>query len=569
MKSWHYPSTSTQAPSHWTETLNIPNVIVNLLWQRGITSLEDMNVFLSPKLQYLDHPDSWEGICEATDILKKAILNKQPILVWGDYDVDGVTGSTVIREVLSFHHADVTVHIPDRKKEGYGVNIPKLESLATQNTGILLTVDCGISDVTAIARARELGFITIICDHHLPPTTLPPAHAICNPRIGKSPYPHLAGVGIAFFLMAALNRNLGDQTGHHMDMRTVLDLVALGTLADMAMLTGQNRILVKNGLLKIAEAKRPGIAELKTVSGFSPLDSLGSGQITFKLAPRINAAGRLGNPQIAHEMLYATSNDVAANHAAILNTMNDERRNEEDRIFHEALIQAQLESNCQRQGLVLHGIDWHQGIIGIVASRITEAVHKPVLILCSDGGVLKGSGRSIAGFDLHTGICQCADLLERFGGHKQAVGLTLLPKNLNKLKERFDTAVRNFFGDAPIIPTLHIDMELPFELATDFTILKSLELLQPFGIGNPEPIFSSLPLRIQYAKIFGTNKEHINITVIEETSGIVLKAKGWRLAHQVPQLSQNMRIQLAYTPAINIYKGIASIELNIKDWVEL
>lgn len=568
MKKWLTIPIEPQIPLHWAKTLHIPELILILLWQRGITSIEEVNMFLSPKLQYLAHPKHWHGIQDAVKLLSSAIEQNQPIIVWGDYDVDGVTGSTVIREVLAFHQAQVIVHLPDRKEEGYGVNIPVIEQLAIDYPkALLITVDCGISDVKAISRARELGFTIIISDHHLPPTSLPPAHVVCNPRIGENPCSYLAGVGIAFFLMAALNSKQAEQTGQRMDIRDILDLVALGTLADMAMLSGQNRILVKNGLLKINEANRPGIAALKIVSGFSPLTPLGAGQVTFHLAPRINAAGRLSNPRIAHEMLYTNSKDLALKHATILNRINEERRNEEEYIFNAALEQAYSES--QRQGLVLHGPDWHQGVLGIVASRITEAVHKPVLVLCTDGKMLKGSGRSIAGFDLYHGLSQCADLFERFGGHKQAAGLTLPPEHLNILKERFDTIVRNFFGDAPIIPTIHIDMELPFTQATDLTILKSLELLQPFGIGNPEPIFSSLPLCIKCYKIFGKHKEHLSMTVVEEDSGISLQAKGWKLAKYISSALQNTRIQLAYTPSLNFFNGIGSIELEIKDWIEL
>lgn len=567
MKKWHIIPSVTQPPQEWSNILNISQPILQILWQRGMTSLEEIDTFLSPKLQFLASPECWSGISEATILLEKAILEGNTILVWGDYDVDGVTGSTVMREVLTFHNANVIIHLPDRKKEGYGVNIPMIEHIAEKHVGILLTVDCGISDVAAITRARELGFTTIIADHHLPPQKLPPAHVICNPRMSENPCPYLAGVGIAFFLMAALNSKLEKQTGKRMDIRTVLDLVALGTLADMALLKGQNRILVKNGLLKIKEAKRPGMAALKKVCGFSPSTSLGAGQVMFHLAPRINAAGRLGNPRIAHEMLFSTDTELAATHAIHLNDMNEQRRTEEKRIFNEALVQAQQCST--QQGLVLHGENWHQGVLGIVASRITEVIHKPVLILCSDGTMLKGSGRSIADFDLHAGLTQCSDLFEKFGGHKQAAGLTLQTKNLDKLKKQFDTVVRNFFGDKPITPKLYIDMELPFAQASDFTFLKSLELLQPFGLGNPEPIFSSLPLRIQRYKFFGSNKEHISMTVVEEHSGIVLQAKGWRLAKNLSSTTMSTRIKLAYTPSFTTYHGMTSIELEIKDWTTL
>ncbi len=562
MKTWLFHSSQSQPPATWNKTHTIPKLIIDLLWKRGLTSLEELHVFLSPKLQHLSLPEKWYGIPKAAEILKEAIIQKQPILVWGDYDVDGVTGSTLIHDVLHFHNASVVTHLPDRKKEGYGVNSSSLKQFAQLTPGILLTVDCGISDVKAISYAKELGFTTIIADHHLPPEKLPPAEAICNPRIGHNPCPYLAGVGIAFFLMAALNSLLEKITGKRMDMRKVLDLVALGTLADMAQITGENRILVKNGLLKIAEGNRPGIAALKGISGFSQSSPLTARQVVFSLAPKINAAGRLSNPRIAYEMLSTNSIEKAVEHANILNTMNTERRSEEERITSEALVQA--EKMFHKQGLVLYGKDWHQGVIGIVASRVTETLHKPTIILCSDGDFIKGSGRSVADFDLHEGLCQCADMLVTFGGHKQAVGVKLLPQNLEKFQKTFDSIVRNFFKNEPIQPCIHIDMELSFSQTTNFHFLKSLEQLQPFGIGNPEPIFASLPLKIKQNKLFGSNKEHIIMTVIEESSGITLQAKGWKLAKTIPPI--NSKIQLAYTIGINTYKGIASIEITIKDW---
>ena len=347
-------------------------------------------------------------------------------------------------------------------------------------------------------------------------------------------------------------------------MRQVLDLVALGTLADMVSLPGQNRILVKNGLLKIAEAKRPGLAELKGASGFSPVAALGAGQVVFNLAPRINAAGRLGSPTLAHDMLLTPSHDEAAKLAQTLTSLNDERRSEEDRIYKEALEQA--EANPKRLGFVLYGKDWHQGVIGIVASRIVEVYYRPVLILCSDGESLKGSGRSVPEFDLHAGLTRCADMLLGFGGHRQAAGLRIAPGRLDELRERFDAVIREELGEAPLTPSLKIDAEMPFSQASDFTVLKGLELLQPFGIGNPEPIFASLPLRVKKRKAFGHSREHISLEVTEEGSGITLQAKAWRQADQIPESIQGQRIRLAYTPGINAYNGIASVELRVRDW---
>lgn len=557
---------SASAPLDWGQRLGVPQLIVELLWQRGIRSLTDMDTFLAPGLRHLAQPEAWPGMDEAVSVLESGINAGKSVLIWGDYDVDGITGATLALQVLTFHDVPAHVHLPDRRTEGYGLNIPALERLAEeQEPGLLLTVDCGISDEAAVARARELGFTVIISDHHLPPENLPVAEAITNPRLNDSnPCPHLAGVGVAFFLMAALNTRLSTRTGKRMDMRQALDLVALGTLADMVSLTGQNRILTKNGLLKIAEAARPGLAELKAASGFSPVAALGAGQVVFSLAPRINAAGRLGNPVLAHDMLRTGSHDEAATLARALDTMNSERRSEENRIFTAALEQAEAASH--RLGMVLCGEDWHQGVIGIVASRIVEVYYRPVLILCSDGAMLKGSGRSIPEFDLHAGLTRCADVLLAFGGHKQAAGLRLDPGRLDELRDRFDRTVQEILGDKPLTPTLKIDMEMDFSQASDFTVLKTLDLLQPFGIGNPEPVFVSPPLLVRKRRVFGHSREHITLEVTEESSGITLQAKAWRQAAQIPESIQGQRLRLAYTPGINAYNGIASVELRVRDW---
>lgn len=566
MKIWKIRDSTagSVAPNEWEFHLEVPRILVDLLWQRGVRTLSEMKTFLAPGLRYLAPPESWDGMMTAVDILEREIKSGKEVLVWGDYDVDGITAASLVYEVLTFYNVPVRVHLPKRETEGYGLNIPELEHLALQGIGVLLTVDCGISDKDAVQRARELGFTVIISDHHQPPKKLPNAHALTNPQIGENPCSNLAGVGVIFFLMAALNTRLAASTGKRMDMRAVLDLVALGTLADMVPLKGQNRILAKNGLLKIAEASRTGISELKAVSGFARMAFLGAGQVVFNLAPRINAAGRLGHPVLAHDMLCTRSHEEAARLAHTLDELNTERRKEEERIFKEALTQA--EQYSQHSALVLHGENWHQGVIGIVASRIVEIYYRPVFILCNDRDILRGSGRSVEEFDLHAGLLRCSDLLLKFGGHKQAAGIQLAPQNLKAFRENFTSVVQEILGKRELIPVLRVDTELNFTQATDFIILKSIELLQPFGIGNPEPVFISLPLIVRKRRIFGQLQEHVTLEVTEEASGITLQAKAWRQAHKIPESIQGKRIKMAYTPSINTYNGIASVELGVKDW---
>ena len=546
--------------------LGLPRFIAATLVARGIDNPAAVHRFLAPSLErdWLD-PYTIPRLSDVADALEAAVKRGDHILVFGDFDLDGISATTVLTRGLRALGAQATPFIPLRFEEGYALSQAAITRACSFGPDFIVTVDCGIACKAEAAAVVEAGLGLAITDHHEPVDLVPEGVPVADPKCDANcPSSILAGVGVAFFLMAALNGKLEAMSGKRMDMRQVLDLVALGTLADMVSLTGQNRILVKNGLLKIAEAKRPGLAELKGASGFSPVAALGAGQVVFNLAPRINAAGRLGSPTLAHDMLLTPSHDEAAKLAQTLTSLNDERRSEEDRIYKEALEQA--EANPKRLGFVLYGKDWHQGVIGIVASRIVEVYYRPVLILCSDGESLKGSGRSVPEFDLHAGLTRCADMLLGFGGHRQAAGLRIAPGRLDELRERFDAVIREELGEAPLTPSLKIDAEMPFSQASDFTVLKGLELLQPFGIGNPEPIFASLPLRVKKRKAFGHSREHISLEVTEEGSGITLQAKAWRQADQIPESIQGQRIRLAYTPGINAYNGIASVELRVRDW---
>lgn len=579
------------------ERLGVSATLLRLLRLRGMDEAAAIDAFLTPNLRLLSPPERWAGLPEAAQTLCTAIMEGKKLAIWGDYDVDGITATALALDVLEHHKVPVTFHLPDRMSEGYGLNLAGIDALADAGVAALLTVDCGISNVDAVAHARERGMTVVISDHHLPPPDLPPAHAICNPRMGDNPCPHLAGVGVCFYLMAALNTLLAPHTGLRFDMREVLDLVTLGTLADMVRLSGENRILVKNGLLKVAEARRPGLAALKAVCKYAFNATLGAGQVVFTLAPRINAAGRMGMPDTALQLLRSRSLHEAEGLADKLDAMNTERRLEEERIFNEAREQAQ--NSTGRMGLVLYGAGWHSGIIGIVASRIVEEFHKPTLILCDDarGGDLppeamadaetalvsadtpsntpaatparriKGSGRSVPEFDLFAALTALSDLFYGYGGHRLAAGMSLPPENLDALRERFDQVVRAALGDTPVTPTLLIDGELNFAQASDTTFLRELEMLQPFGTGNAEPVFASPPLKVVNRRPLGHSGEHVILDLQDTTTGVRLSAKAWRMAGQLPPTVQGRHIRLAYTPRIDSYRG-DSIDIRIKDWQE-
>ncbi|MGL1861820.1 MAG: single-stranded-DNA-specific exonuclease RecJ [Pseudodesulfovibrio sp.] len=547
----------------WAEELSVSPVVIDILWNRGLTSLEDMDTFLSPGLRHLANPAELPGLTEAAEVLAAGLKDGKKLAVWGDYDVDGITSTALVKEFLAMHDIEIMHHLPNRLEEGYGMNVAGVERLAADGAEMILTVDCGISDIKPVARARELGMIVVVSDHHIPGDELPDADAICDPRLKEGgPYDDLAGVGVALLIMTALNKLL---PGEPVDWRPLLDLVALGTVADVVKLKGMNRILVKNGLLHIKEAKRPGMAALKVVSDYERGAELAAGQIGFNLAPRINAAGRMGDPTKALDLLLSDSFDAAIPIAEELNSINMERRRQEQEISEEAFAQA--ESMKDMAGLVLYADHWHPGIIGIVASRVVEKYYRPTLILCSteDGVLLKGSGRSISEFDLHESLKSVSPLLNTFGGHKQAAGMSIVPENLDALREQFNQYVIDDLGPDPLTPTLKLDSELPFADITH-TLLKELEMLGPFGMGNPEPVFGSSVVTVAEYRTFGREHEHVKLTLADGESDAKLPGKLWRMGKVFPRNLKGKLLRFAFTPKIDRYTGIPKIDLRIRDW---
>lgn len=566
---WKFRGDEAPSPpetfASWAGQLEISPLLAAFLWQRGLRDLESMKAFLNPSLRGLAPLEDWPGLTEAADLLAQGLIRGGTLCVWGDYDVDGITSTALVLDFLDRHGFRARGHIPDRLGEGYGLNLPGIARLAAEGVSLLLTVDCGISDNEAVAHAKSLGMTVIISDHHLPAEELPPADGLVNPRLSPCPCPALAGVGVTFFLMAALNKALAETGRAKVDIREFLDLVALGTLADVVDLNGQNRILVKNGLLKIAQGSRVGIAALKAACNFSPTAALGAGQVVFTLAPRINAAGRLGSSGAALELLLTTDRKRAAELAAELSRLNAERRDEEERILKEAMAQAEEQIRSGRVGLVLYSPSWHPGIIGIVASRVVESLNRPCVVLSAMDDHLKGSGRSLRGFDMHEAFTACADLFLGFGGHTMAAGLSLSPANLEDFRARFDSLAAHGLGKDPAEAVCKIDSELAFAQA-DYHLLKELEMLQPFGMGNAEPVFASPPVRV---KTMRGRPGFMLLELEDESSGLILTAKAWRRLADIPTALKGRRIRIAYTPRIDRYNGAASIELRMKDWKEV
>lgn len=561
---------SQYPPPDLASELNISDLFLDILWRRGMTTREQIDSYLTARLNQLTPPAQWPRIPEAARILGINLLTGKKMAVWGDYDVDGITATTLVLDVLEAHGFEAEYHLPDRRKEGYGLNVPGIEDLAARGCKTLLTVDCGISNWEAIRRAGELGMTVIVSDHHLPPEALPDAAAIVNPRmeeVGTWPCANLAGVGVAFYLMAALNAFLAPHTGSRYKMDLALDLVALGTLADVMLLEGENRLLVRGGLARIGKAPRPGLAALKKVSDFDVAAELTSGQAVFRLAPRINAAGRMGHPNLALNLLRSRDYREAVRLAEELNDCNSERKREEDKIHLEARTQAaQLLAEKNYTALTLFGADWHPGIIGIVASRIVEEFNRPTMVLCEENGTLKGSGRSLPGFDLHGSLGEVSQYLLGYGGHTMAAGVSMDPNCLADFRNAFSDVARDRLGEYPPEPVLKLDRKLDFAQASDHSFLRELQLMQPFGPGNSEPVFMSPPLKVKKLAPLGFSGEHVRLELEDTSTGITLGAKAWRMADKFPAALVGQQILLAYTPRIDSYKGLPTIDLGIKDW---
>ncbi|MCF8106176.1 MAG: single-stranded-DNA-specific exonuclease RecJ [Desulfohalobiaceae bacterium] len=545
----------------WAEELNISRFLARILWHRGFSSPQDMDVFLSPGLRHLPPLKEWPDLIHCAELLAREIARGRKLAVWGDYDADGITATAILIHFFKKRGISAPAYIPERVEHGYGLNPEGLEDLKQKGVDLIVTVDCGIANIQEIERAGQLGLQVFVTDHHLPGKELPGARAIVDPCLGDCPYPQASGAAVAFLLAAALNRIL---PGEPVDIRNYLDLAALGSIADIVELNKTNRILVKNGLLCLGEARRPGIFALKEICKLPPTAPMGSGQVSFGLAPRINAAGRMGSAETALQLLLAPDLSTARPLAAKLEKHNQERRRVEKKIIEEASGQAETLSD--HLGLVLYSPDWHKGIVGIAASRIVEQFNRPALLLTRDGEKLTGSGRSIAAFDLHQGLQECAQVLLKFGGHRMAAGLSLKEENLEELRRIFNRSVQDSFGDIPPQPTIEMDAGLSLG-RVDLTLVQELDLLQPFGQGNPQPVFWSPALSVTKHRFFGQN--HVSIEVRDDRAGVNMLGKAWRQAKSLGPAIKGKDIRLAFTPKLNRYNGLTSIDLQIRDWKEI
>ena len=476
--------------------LNISPLVAQVLINRGIETPEAAQSFLSARLTDLHSPFLMKDMGRATERIAAAMAKKEKICICGDYDVDGITATTVILLFLESAGAQVAFHIPSRLTEGYGMSMATVKKLHADGVSLIITVDCGVSAFDEVACARAHGIDVIVTDHHEPPDQLPEAYAIINPKQLDCPFPFkgLAGVGVAFNLVMALRTKLRDnrfwQNGQEPNLKKYLDLVALGTIADMVPMLDENRIFVRNGLEILGQGCRPGIKALKNVCGI-PDGPVAANMIGFRLAPRLNAAGRMAEADLSVRLLRTGNDDEAMAMARKIDEENTRRQQRERSILSEARNMVKQYDELP-DSLILSSPGWHPGVIGLCASRLSEEFSRPAILFAVDekSGECKGSARTVKGFDLYGAIKKCSSMLKAFGGHRDAAGLTVHMDKMDLFMQAFNAIVREQFAANDFSPMLAIDAEIPLgELS--HTMLEQIQSLAPFGPGNAEPVFSS------------------------------------------------------------------------------
>jgi single-stranded-DNA-specific exonuclease len=565
-RRWRIAEPDAPAVATLSQALGLPPLVAHLLARRGCATVDAARAFLDVPPAALHDPRTMLDMDIAVTRLQRAVSAGERILVCGDYDVDGVTGMALLVSGLTRAGAAVTYAVPNRLEHGYGLPASVVDEATACGVRVLVTVDHGISAHAEVARARSHGMDVIVCDHHLPPPTLPPATAILNPRRTDCPYPfkELCGVGIAFKLLQAV---YGPEASE--ECWPLLDLVALGTIADLAPVIGENRILVKHGLDQLVVTARPGLRALAEVAGV-PLSSPGGatpGRIAFGLAPRINAAGRVDDATAAVRLMLTTDPFEARELAARLDRQNRERQELESQILEDALARIPATHDLAHdRAIVLASPAWHPGVLGIVAARLAERFCRPAALIGAQGSQARGSIRGAGGWHVAEALARCADLLTHYGGHRSAGGFSLAPDRIEAFRTRLLTLAASELTDEALVPVLEIDAEVALDdLSLD--LADTLSRLGPHGLGNPEPILAARDLHVmRFARRVGRN--HLKIKVRQTaSSGRVLDAIGFNLGSYADRLDRQAppRIDAAFVPERNCWNGRETLQLRVKD----
>jgi len=543
-----------------------------VLWARGFRSHHDVEHFLTPRLNDLIDPFLLLGMEQAVERVRRAVAAKERILLYGDYDVDGVSSVVILRKMIELmgHRADI--HVPDRLKDGYGMQVSVVEQAAREGVTLIISVDTGIRAIEAVKAARAVGVDVVITDHHLPEEELPPAAAILNPSQPGCRYPNknLCGAGVTFKLIQALMERENwppDRIVRYSD--SFLVMAAIATVADVVPLIGENRVIVKRGLDGLSKTRNPGLRALLDVSGVDPGSILSATDVGFRVSPRINAAGRMDNARDVIEMFLTGDEERARAIARRLDELNTERQR-----TGEAIVKAIIEEcgvdgpGPDRSGLVFYSPGWHRGVVGIVANRVVELFHRPAIVLGRDEntGLAQGSGRSIPGFHLLDSLGGMSDLFIRFGGHRQAVGVTLDESRVEELRQRFNAHAATVLSEEDLAPERACDAAMSFDELSDTSAEEVLHLA-PFGLGNRPPLFMVRGVEIrQTAETFGKEREHIRARLYQRDKCVF--AKAWRFAARAAELQRGARVDVALSidaDPFSAKRGYAPWSATIRD----
>ena len=563
---WNYePLTpeKQQAAKELAEKIGMSPVMAGLLIQRGIKTESAAKRFFRPMLNELIDPFLMNDMDVAVDRLNDAMGRKERIMVYGDYDVDGCTAVALVYKFLQQFYSNIEYYIPDRYEEGYGVSRKGVEYAAETGVKLIIVLDCGIKAVEEIAYAKELGVDFIICDHHVPDEIMPPAVAILNPKREDSTYPyhHLSGCGVGFKFMQAFAKNNGIPFSR---LIPLLDFCALSIAADLVPIDGENRTLAFHGLKQLNIAPSVGLKAIIEICGLTGRE-LTMSDIMFKIGPRINASGRMQNGTETVTLLVEKDLKKALVEATRINEYNDQRRDVDKQMTEEANeIVERLESQQHMQSIVLYDEGWKKGVVGIVASRLTELYFRPTVVLTIINGMASGSARSVAGFDIYDAIKSCRDLLENFGGHTYAVGLTLRQENIPEFRRRFQEYVSNHILPEQTQQTLDIDMELDFH-SINKRLLNELKRLAPHGPGNEKPLFLTRNV-YDYgtSKVVGRHQEHIKLELVDSKSAMVMNGIAFGQSAAARYIKSKRSFDIVYTIEENTYKR-GEVQLQIED----
>jgi len=559
-KRWSVrPKPSNADVNKLAAELNIDPILASLLLQRGISTFEEARYFFRPDLRHLHDPFLMAGMELAIERIEKAIAGKEKILVYGDYDVDGTTAVSLVYSFFKKQHDLIAYYIPDRYKEGYGISTQGIDYAAENGFGLVIALDCGIKSVDKIAYANTKSVDFIICDHHLPGTELPEAVAVLDPKRIDCPYSYkeLSGCGIGFKLIQAFAEK---NDIPFEEVTQYLDLVAISIASDIVHITGENRTLAYYGLQKINADPCIGVKALMGVAGRTSNYTITD--VVFGLGPRINAAGRIDDAKHAVELLIATDEETANKKGMLINGKNTERKGHDQQITDEALSLIDNDAALiSKKSTVVYNENWHKGVIGIVASRLTEKYYRPTIVLTQSNGHLAGSARSVLGYDLYEALYECKDLLIQFGGHKYAAGLTLEPEMLQAFTDRFEEVVSTTITEEQLVQEISIDAELELK-QIDSKFFRILNQFAPFGPENMAPVFLSKGVRINgYASLAG--EQHLKMTVKQEGSAL-FDCIGFGLGSYLAAVSEGNPFDICYTIEENVWRERRSIQLNIK-----